>query len=87
MILFLNLSCSYFLNNPDAILPGTDDNINPVSSLHAMLGTIGYQTICILGQIKGYKVAVLVSTGGTHNFVDYALVKVVGLLVHWGVKL
>ena len=50
----------------------------PAISLHAMIGTVGYQTMRIQGKVKNQLVIFLVDTGSTHNFVSNSLIKRIG---------
>ena len=52
-----------------------EEEVRPVISLHAMLGTNGYQTMRLHGKIKNQLVNFLVDTGSTHNFLDHSVVK------------
>ena len=57
-------------------------NSQLVISLHALLGIGGPQTMQIQGSIKNHKVIILVDTGSIHNFIDHAVVKMVGCQTH-----
>ena len=53
----------------------SNEGERPIISLHALVGTDGYQTMRLQGRIKNHKVIILVDTGSTHNFVDSAVIR------------
>ena len=59
-----------------------EEESRPAISLHAMLGTIGYQTMRVQGKIKNQLVIFLLDTGSTHNFMDHNIIKRTGVSFH-----
>ena len=55
-----------------------NDETRPIVSLHAMLGTAGYQTMRLQGKIRNQVVIFLVDTGSTYNFVNGNVLKRIG---------
>ena len=55
------------------VVPKEDDRL--VISLHALIGTVGYNTIRVQGKIKNQLVSILVDTGSTHNFANQRVTK------------
>ena len=54
----------------------------PIISLHALIGTKGYQTMRVQGLVKNQLVNVLIDTDNTHNFMDGKVIKAVGEKLH-----
>ena len=52
-----------------------EEDQQPIISLHAILGTGDSQTMRLQGKIKNTQLIILVDSGSTHNFMDYALVR------------
>ncbi|KAJ8759795.1 hypothetical protein K2173_009896 [Erythroxylum novogranatense] len=68
-------------DNPELLLADATLEEMPTLSLHAMLGSAGYDTMRIQAMIGNKSVVILVDSGSAHNFVDAALVKALGLSV------
>ncbi|OMO56102.1 Retroviral aspartyl protease [Corchorus olitorius] len=56
--------------------------IDPVLSLHAILGTSGPQTMRVMGIIKQQQVIILIDSGSSHNFIDRGVAKRLGCILH-----
>ena len=55
---------------PDATQePTNPPKVDPLISLHALIGFSAPQTLKLIGYIKHRKVIILVDSGSTHNFI------------------
>ncbi|OMO61381.1 hypothetical protein COLO4_33442, partial [Corchorus olitorius] len=52
--------------------------LQPVLSMHALMGTSGPQTMRVIGVVKNQKVIILMDFGSSHNFMDAKIVKKLG---------
>jgi hypothetical protein len=58
------------------------EEITPTISSHALDDIITPQTLNIQGYIKNKKVAVLIDSGSTHNFINYKLAKDLNFFIY-----
>jgi hypothetical protein len=75
--------------SPEVVLPPTDDikppfdppEVEPLISLHTLIGFSSPQTLKLIGYIKHRKVIILIDSGRTHNFIHLLLAQEVNCYI------
>jgi hypothetical protein len=67
---------------PNAIQDPTDPpEVDPLISLHALIGFSTHQALKIIGYIKHMKVIILIDSGSTHNFIHRRITQETNLYI------
>ncbi|OMP02165.1 hypothetical protein COLO4_11298 [Corchorus olitorius] len=75
---------SYFGFEHDflGVVAAIEATLDPILSLHAILGTSDHQTMRIVSTIKHQEVIILIDSGSSHNFIDKETAKKIGWKTH-----
>ena len=58
-----------------------NEEVVPQTSIHAMCGSVGFQTMRVNGHVGKKTIHILINSGSTHNFLDEKLAKTLGCIL------